>query len=297
MPVQYVEYRPKRIVNVHKKVDEGWFWDKYSASPYIGCEHACEYCYARADKYLQFDDPDDYDRVVKVKMNAPQLLRKELRNKEIDVVVCGDWQPAEDKYGLSRKMLEVVRDLRFPLHVIEKSDLLLRDLDLLEEIAGQTWCRVSYSLSTADDELARKLEPNATPPSKRLKAVRKLNMAGVKAGVAYMPIVPYITDGESHVKQTIEAAWKHGATHVLPSSMTLQNIQAERFYRWLEKYYPMLVQKYRKLYASGYAPDRKYSDRLNVAVNRICGEYKIPTRIPRPVFKKEFTKQQKLDFF
>jgi len=109
MAVEYRPYRSKRILNVHKHVDGGWFWDKYSAHPYVGCEHGCEFCYSRSRKYLQTDNPEYFSKLIKVKTNAPEQPRKELAKVPCDIIVAGDYQPAEGRFRLSRKMLEVVR--------------------------------------------------------------------------------------------------------------------------------------------------------------------------------------------
>lgn len=293
MPVKYLPYRARRILNIHRHPDLDWFWDRYSAHPYIGCEHACEYCYARSDRYLQFDDPDDYDRVVKVKVNAPSLLRKELAGVPVDVLVAGDWQPAEAEFKLSRAMLEVIRERSFPLHIIEKSDLLLRDIELLVEISRRNWTCVSYSLSTADDATARLFEPCAPPPSRRLEAVRKLSEAGIYAGISYMPIIPFITDTDGHIEATVVAAAAAGAKYLLPASMTLADRQKERFFRLLEREYPELLPKYRELYAEGKGPPWSYENELVVRVAALCRKHGVISRIPKPVLKSR-TRQARL---
>ncbi len=286
MTVEYVEYRAKRVLNVYKRPDANWFWTRYTAAPYIGCEHACEYCYARADKFLHFDDIEDFSRTIKVKTNAPKLLRKDLKGKEIDVITTGDWQPAEERYGLSREMLKVVKDLGFPLHVIEKSDLLLRDLDILKEINDRTWCCVSFSLSTADDEMAALLEPGAPAPSKRLKAIETLSDNGILTGVTYMPIVPFLTDSEEMIRETIVRSREAGASYALASSMTLSSGQRERFYRFLDERFPGAKQTYEEVYAGRYSPGQLYTAKLMRRVHQICVEEGMPQRIERPEFSR-----------
>ena len=129
MDVQYVPYRAKKILNIHKHADS-WFWDKYSAHPYIGCEHGCEYCYSREAKYSRYSDPDDFSKVIKVKENAAELLRKELSRVHKDIVIVSDYQPVEKKTELSRKMLQVCLDLEFPVSFLEKSPLVLSPVRL-----------------------------------------------------------------------------------------------------------------------------------------------------------------------
>ena len=134
--LEYQEYRARRIVNVHKHVDGPWFWGKYTAHPYISCRSGCEFCYVRGGRYLGKRAPGTFESLIQVKVNAVELLQKELVGLEREVIACGDWQqPAEDRYRLSRAMLAVVLDLGFPLYINERSPLLVRDLDLLQEIS------------------------------------------------------------------------------------------------------------------------------------------------------------------
>ena len=161
MKLTYQECKTKRVLNVHKYVD-GWFFDKYSAHPYVGCAFGCEFCYSRGGKYLGGRDPDDFDRIIRVKVNAAERLRRELGRKPVDVIACGDWQlPAEQDYRLSRSMLEVVHDLGLPLFIVERSPLLTRDLDLLTDINRQAWVGVVYSISTLDPTVKRAFEPKS----------------------------------------------------------------------------------------------------------------------------------------
>ncbi|MGH7597747.1 MAG: hypothetical protein ACREOI_15465, partial [bacterium] len=109
MDLQFQEYRPRKLVNVHRHVDGPWFWTKYSAHPYVGCRSGCDFCYLRGGRYLGRRDPNTFDTLIQVKINAVAQLRAELSRLQPDVIACGDWQqPAEDRYRLSRGMLEVV---------------------------------------------------------------------------------------------------------------------------------------------------------------------------------------------
>lgn len=110
MQLEFQEYRPRKLVNVHRHVDGPWFWTKYSAPPYVGCRSGCAFCYLRGGRYLGRRDPKNFDTLIQVKINAVELLQKELARLSPEVIACGDWQqPAEDRYHLSRRMLEVVR--------------------------------------------------------------------------------------------------------------------------------------------------------------------------------------------
>src|SRR3990170_2758940 len=148
--VRFVPYKPKTILNKHKRADH-WFWTRYSAYPYIGCQHGCEFCYCREQKYSPYDDPSDFAYVIKVKENAPELLRRALSRAAMGPVFTGDYQPAERKFGISRKMLEVCRELGFPAFVLERSPLVLRDLDLLQEINRRAASAVAFSIISTPD--------------------------------------------------------------------------------------------------------------------------------------------------
>ncbi len=141
----FFPYQPKTILNKAKRADH-WFWSRYSAYPYIGCQHGCAFCYCRERKYSPYDAPHDFAYLIKVKENAPELLERALRRVPVDVVFTGDYQPAERKFGISRRMLEVCRDLGFPVFVLERSPLVLRDLDVLREIHERAGAIVAFSI-------------------------------------------------------------------------------------------------------------------------------------------------------
>ena len=131
--VEFVSYRPRTILNKHKRPDH-WFWTRYTAYPYKGCQHRCVFCYCRERRYCPFEEVADFGHVIQIKENAPDLLRRALARAPVDVVGTGDYQAVERKSGLSRRMLEVCLELGFPVFVLERSPLVLRDLDLLREI-------------------------------------------------------------------------------------------------------------------------------------------------------------------
>ncbi|MFQ6127346.1 MAG: radical SAM protein [Thermoplasmata archaeon] len=294
--VEYEVYRAKRILIVHKKVDEGWYWNKYAAHPYVGCFHGCHFCYSRAEKYMQYPDPTDFAERIKVKINAHRLLRKELPRVERNVIVTGDYQPAEKKFGLSRKMLKVVRDLRFPVHIVERSPYLMKDLDILEDIRKQTWCCISFSFSTVDEGLSRLLEFRAPSPRSRMRAIRELAKRGFLVGLSYMPIVPYITDSIEMMEETIATAKENGAKFVLCASMTMESWQRDWLMDFLRENFPELVDRYEDLYAgNSYEPRRDYTNEIMKRASDLCKRYDIDERIPRPVFDEGWSKQASLD--
>jgi DNA repair photolyase len=287
MKLEFQEYKSRKIVNVHKHVD-AWFWDKYSAHPYIGCRSGCEFCYARGGYYLGKRDPATFDTLIQVKINAVELLRKELARLSPDVICCGDWQqPTEDRYRLSRGMLEVVRDSSFPLFIVERSPLLARDLDLLVDINRRAWVGVVFSLSSLDPALKHAFEPRNPGVKRRLQAIATLTNAGILAGVSLMPILPLVGDDESHLDDVIRAVKDHGGAFVLAGSLTLDGIQANRTLAAARQLNPALAKEWRTLYnwAEGekpaYSPPPPYSARLGLLVRDFCARYGLRDRMPR----------------
>ncbi len=302
MTITCKEYECKSMLRMHKYVDN-WFWSSASLSPYRACEHACNYCDGRSEKYHA---SENFDSIVYVKINAAEILKKELakmfsgqkklsdftqgstvKDRKLKPVVAVSsgisdaYQPIERKYRLTRKILKILMEYGVPAHVMTKSDLVLRDMDLLKKIHERSWCTVSFSLSTVDKKIARIFEPKASPPSKRLEALKIITEEGISAGVTYIPIIPYITDSDEQLKDTIRSSKQHGADYILAGTMTLRDLQAERFYEILRMHYPGLVEKYRALYWRGYEPDKDYMIELNRKIRALCKKYDISNYIPR----------------
>ncbi len=214
-----------------------------SLNPYRGCEHGCIYCYARpTHEYLGFSAGLDFESRIMVKEDAPQLLRRELaspRWQPQTLVMSGvtdPYQPVERRLGITRGCLEVLAAARQPVAVITKSELVTRDLDLLVELARHQAARVFLSITTLDGELARRMEPRASHPRERLKAVARFAAAGVPVGVMVAPVVPAITDHE--IPAILEAAAAAGARAAGYVMMRLPGAVAGLFEAWLEQHFP-----------------------------------------------------------
>ncbi|MFZ5823654.1 MAG: radical SAM protein [Bacillota bacterium] len=256
----YVEQPCKSVLN---RVEGMPF--KWSINPYSGCAHACRYCYARAF-YTKADKgaAADFDRVIYVKGNGPEVLRRELarRSWKRELVVVGaatdPYQPGEARFQLTRRLLEALRDYRTPVSIITKGPLILRDLDLLREIQGVAGIEVNMTIPTLDQQAWRLLEPATPPPAARLAAVRKLNEAGIRTGVFLAPILPGISDNEESLRQLIEAAKAAGAPYVVPITLRLQPGVREWFLPHISRHYPHLTLQYCRLFQKVEArPDYK----------------------------------------
>ncbi|MFZ5919333.1 MAG: radical SAM protein [Chloroflexota bacterium] len=290
MTLEYQEYRVKKIVNVHKHVDGPWFWGKYTAHPYIGCRSGCEFCYLRGSRYLGRRDPATLDTLIQVKINAVELLQKELPRLEREVISVGDWQqPAESRYRLSRGMLAVVRDLGFPVYINERSPLLVRDLDLLIDINRLGWVGVAFSLSSVEPALKRAFEPRSPGVKRRLQAMEKLAGAGIRVGASLMPVFPFVGDSPAHLEDTILAVRDHGGSFVLGGGLTMDGAQAEQTLAAARRYDPALEARWQELYGweagskPDYGPPRAYNARLGLLIRELCARHGLLDRLPRYV--------------
>ena len=283
----FVPYSPKSILNKAKRADH-WFWTRYSAYPYIGCQHGCAFCYCRERKYAPYNDPEDFAHVIKVKENAPHLLRRALARVPADIVFTGDYQPAERKFTVSRRMLDVCRDLGFPVFVLERSPLVLRDLDLLCEINQRAPSVVAFSILTTPESPSypsvREIERLAPAPEKRFAAMAEFAQAGILTGTCLMPVLPGISDDDATLESVVHWTAEHGGRFVLVGALTLADQQREHFAQVLRLHFPHELSRYRSLYPTGsYAPRGDFNVRLGRRVRELCTRFGLADRIPRPI--------------
>jgi len=289
--VRFVEIEAKSILRRYKFRDD-WFWNRYGINAYRGCQFACNYCDAITEKYLVHEDYRDFSRTIYVKKNAPRLLEEEIKRAKPDVVcmsgVTDPYQPAERKYKLTRRILEILAEHKFPVHIVTKSDLVLRDIDLLKRIGKETWCAVSLTIITFNEKLLPYLEPFAPPPERRLKVVEKLNEEGIMSGVDFTPIVPYLLDEDENIEEVIKKASWCAEYILIGAEMTLRSNQRLRFFKLLEENFPELLEKYKRLYGEKESPPQDYVLRLNKKAFDFCKRYGIRNYIPPPSFERRY---------
>jgi DNA repair photolyase len=230
----------KSVIAYNDSPDVGF---SASVNPYRGCEHGCVYCYARPfHEYLGFSAGLDFESRILVKEDAPALLRKELSSpkwKPQTVAMSGVtdcYQPAERRLEITRRCLAVLAEFRNPVGVITKNELVTRDIDILQELNEHQAAVVMLSITTLDPEVARRMEPRASHPRDRLKAIERLAAAGIPVGVMVAPVVPAITDHE--MPKILEAAAAAGARTAGYVVMRLPGAVAGLFERWLEEHFP-----------------------------------------------------------
>ncbi len=243
--IEYIDDASQSIISQNSSPDIPF---QYSINPYRGCAHACSYCYARpGHDYLGLNAGLDFETKIVVKRNAPQLFREFLSNKKwkpepitfSGVTDC--YQPAEREFRLTRQCLEVALECRQPVSIITKNALVLRDLEILKQLAADKLVHVYLSITSLDLELARDMEPRTSIPSARLRTVRVLSEAGVPVGVVTAPIIPGLNDSE--IPQLLEAAKEAGAVTANYILLRLPLTVEPVFIEWLQRMRPNHEQK------------------------------------------------------
>ena len=231
---------PKKIVN---KVESPDLSMMYSMNPYQGCEHGCIYCYARnTHEYYGFSAGLDFESKIIVKKNAATLLEQHILNKNwnaVPIMLSGNtdcYQPQERKFELTRSMLKVLANYRHPIGLITKNSLILRDIDLLQDLAKDNLIHVYISITTLNEDLRRLMEPRTASAIKRLKTVEELSKAGIPVGVMNAPIIPGLNHHE--IPNILKAASEHGALTVGMTVVRLNGSIAKIFEDWLRKNFP-----------------------------------------------------------
>ena len=248
--VEYAVVECKSALNPVKNMGFAW-----SLNPYTGCEHRCAFCYVRAFE-LRADRPSDdrYGRTVRVKINVASVLRAELsrRSWKKETVVIGaatdPYQPAEGRFRLTRQCLEAMRDYSNPAAMITRGPMIVRDIDVLSELARRAEVHVTFSIPTLDDDVWRKTEPGTAHPRQRLRALEKLVTAGIDAGVGMAPILPGLSDRPEQLETVVKAARAAGATGLWANMLHLKDGTREHFLSVLARHWPDLLQRYERAY-------------------------------------------------
>ncbi len=308
------EVTARSILRKSSRVDS-WFVSFCGMNLYRGCAHDCAYCDGRAEKYRV---SGEFGTEVSVKVNALELLRRELgpraparpmslelwpelkapgaaptRQRPGGFVLLGGgvgdaYQPAEEEYRLSRGALELLLERGLPVHILTKSTLVLRDLDLLERINASSRAAVSFSISSSDDAVSAVFEPGVPPPSQRLEALRELRSRGIPGGVFLMPVIPFVTDSAEMIDASVGCAKDAGAGWVVFAGMTMkEGRQKEHFRRVMAAARPEAVAPCMALYEdkdSWGSAKKGYYVSIERAYAAAARRHRIPPRIPRSVF-------------
>jgi DNA repair photolyase len=268
--VEVTEIACKSVLNRVRGMPFAW-----SINPYQGCYHQCVFCYARSTHaYRELDGVGDWGTRLRAKVNAPGILRRELarpawRNEHVAIGTATDpYQAIEGRYRITRGILTELARAATPAHLITRSPLIVRDLDVITSLAGAAAFSVCVSLPTLDAALAHRIEPTVAPPAQRLRAVRRLAEAGIRVGVAIAPVLPHLTDDPAMLAAVVRAAADAGASFAWHGVLNLGDAARESFFGYLDAEQPQLVATYREMYRARYAPSayvRTVDERAKIA--------------------------------
>jgi DNA repair photolyase len=287
-PTVGVEYREEPCRNALNRVRGMAF--KWSLNPYMGCVHRCTFCYVRAFEQRADRPSDDrYGTSIRVKINVPEVLRQELakRTWKREWVAIGaatdPYQPAEGRYKLTRGCIEELGEASTPFSIITRGPMIVRDLDVLAEAARRADVSVTFSIPTLDEDVWRKTEPSTAHPRQRLRAVKRLVDAGIKAGVGMAPILPGISDHPEQLAEVVKAAREAGATGVWTNLLFLRPGTREHFLEHLARDWPELVAYYEELYRGRAYLGSAETKPVRKNVSGLAREFGVADRRVRPL--------------
>jgi len=281
--VVYTEIQAKSALNRVKGMPFDW-----SLNPYVGCPHACRYCFSRAynARYRNRDVGEAFDRSVEVRTNFADQLRADLRCRPRGSVAIGTatdpYQPIEGKYQLTRRCLEALVEYPMPTSIVTKGPLVVRDIDVLKKLDEKTELTVYFSVPCVDEEIVRKTDPGTAPPRQRLRALRMLREAEIDAAVLCMPVLPGISDSEESLDAAARAASEAGATAFRHRPLKIDVEIQQYYYDFLATEFPVAVPRYVALYQGSVHPSKDYERELDERVRRVRARYEFRERPERP---------------
>jgi DNA repair photolyase len=280
MPVEYREEPCRSALN--RVQGMGFHW---SLNPYMGCVHRCTFCYVRAfERRADRPSGDRYGRSIRVKTNVAEVLRRELARPtwQHEVVAIGaatdPYQPAEGRYKLTRACLEALAEASNPFQIITRGPMIVRDIDVLARAASRAEVAVTFSVPTLDHEIWRRTEPGTAPPHQRLRALKQLVDAGIKASVGMAPILPGLSDRPELLADVVRAAREAGAVGVWANLLYLKPGTKEHFLSALERDWPELLPEYERLYGRRAYLAKSDSEPVREQVRELTREHGIRDR-------------------
>ena len=273
--IMKIDFVDAKGILVRNKSPENWFGVHYNTNIYRGCQHNCIYCDSRSECY----QIQEFENLI-VKRNAPQLLDEALAGRRKKVTISNGsrsdpYIPAEKNLCLTQKILEIIIKYKYPFNIVTKSDLILRDIELLKEI-NKVFLSVNFTITTTDYDLARLIEPNAPSPIRRIHAIEKLAKENIYTGVLFQPILPYLLDTEKNIDETVYQVAKAGAKYIIPwFAVTTRKGQKEYFLDKLEKIKPGLKAVYLQKFRDQYMCYSEQNDELYNYFESRCKKHKI----------------------
>ena len=277
------EIHCKSLLN---RINAPGFPFRWTLNPYRGCRHACRYCYARSThEFWGMNAGSDFDQRVFAKVNAPEVLRGELRRPKwlgetIAIGTASDpYEPAEAQYGITRRVLQLLAEFQNPVSITTKGVLVRRDVDVLRELHRVADVRVNFSVGSLDEAVWPRTEPGAPKPMARLEAMQFLVESGIPAGVMMAPLLPGISDGSESIESVVSAAASHRACYLSANLLFLKPGSKEWFMPLIRESYPHLTPGYTKLYRKTYAP-QEYTRQVLSLVDEARHKWNLPEGVP-----------------
>lgn len=294
-----MEYIEAKTMMQKSYYSSQWFGIDYNMNLYKGCPHGCIYCDSRSDCYKI----EHFDKV-RVKKDAIMLLEKECKKKRKKGVLgigsmSDTYNPFEKKYKITRKALEIAEKYGFGISMDTKSDLIVRDIDILERMNKTLPVILKVTITTADDRLSKKIEPHVCVSSKRFEAIKKLSQAGLFVGVLLTPILPFITDSEENIRKIVRLAYEHGAKFVyMMNGVTLRANQRAYYYAQLDKLFPGLKKQYINTYQNQYMCNTLNRNLYQIFIQE-CKKYGLKYKMSDIInaYKKEGEKDTQISLF
>jgi len=281
----YKEIKVKTALNkLKRRVPYGW-----DLNIYRGCEHKCQYCYAMySHTYL---NSKNFFSEIFIKTNIAEQLEKELNsnNWKGDIINIGgvtdSYQPIEAKYGLMRKILKLMIKYKNPVIISTKSNLILRDYDLINRLSKLTYVNIATTITTMDENIRKKIEPYSHSSKERFDILKKYRKTNSSTGLHVMPIIPYITDNENNFEQMFASANMCHVDYVLTGTLYLRGNTRPHFFEFIKNFFPGFYDKYLQLYKKGGA-GKEYKTELHKMVNRIRNKYQLSNNYMKPIKEK-----------
>jgi DNA repair photolyase len=263
--MQYKLINCDSVIKVITRTDS-LFHGSYCVDPYQNCEFGCQYC------------DSSFEKIIYVKQNIKEVLEKELQNREKGRIIIGSvndpYQTLENKFQLTHTILETLQHHDYPCHILTKSPLILKDLPLLSQLD----CIITLSLCSLNDQVVQIFEPDVPAPATRLETLKTLRKHGLKAGLALIPVLPYII--ETEVESIVKAASDADALYLLHKHLELKGDQEIHVRNLIKNHYPQLLPKYDELYENDYQPQETYLEEIYTLLQQYCKKYNISDTIP-----------------